>query len=74
MLRLIAPRPLLILNNEKDQNCPLQRALIAFKYANDAYKADDAIDKLKMDIAPNLPHASTPKHIQMTLGWFAKRL
>ena len=33
MLRLIAPRPMLILSNEKDQNCPLPGAIIAYQSA-----------------------------------------
>ncbi len=74
MLRLIAPRPLLILSNEKDQNCPLPGALIAFKTATDFYASQNAADKLKMDVAPNEPHRSTLAHIQMTLDWFGKWL
>lgn len=74
MIRLLAPRPLLVLSNEKDQNCPLPGALIAFESAKQAYTTQKATDKLKMDIAPNEPHRSTPQHIQMTLDWFAKWL
>ncbi len=74
MIRLLAPRPLLVLSNEKDQNCPLPGALIAFESAKVAYASQKATDKLKMDIAPNEPHRSTPAHIQMTLDWFAKWL
>ena len=74
MIRLIAPRPLLVLSNEKDQNCPLPGALIAFQSATAVYGAQNVPDKLKMDIAPNEPHRSTPAHIRMTLDWFAKWL
>ena len=74
MIRLLAPRPLLVLSNEKDQNCPLPGALIAFESAKQAYTTQKAADKLKMDVAPNEPHRSTPQHIQMTLDWFAKWL
>jgi hypothetical protein len=74
VLRLIAPRPLLILSNEKDLNCPLPGAIIAFQSATAAYTAQDAAGKLKMDVEPNQPHRSTPAHIQMTLDWFGKWL
>ena len=74
MIRLLAPRPLLVLSNEKDQNCPLPGALIAFDSAKAAYASQNAGDKLKMDVAANEPHRSTPPHIQMTLDWFAKWL
>jgi predicted peptidase len=73
MIRLIAPRPLLILSNEKDQNCPLPGAKIAYESAREAYGPKNA-DKLKMDIAPNLPHTTTPEHFRMTLDWFSKWL
>ena len=74
MIRLLAPRPLLVLSNEKDQNCPLPGAKIAFAAARTAYTAQNAADKLKMDIAPNLPHRTTPEHTRMTIEWFGKWL
>jgi dienelactone hydrolase len=74
MIRLLAPRPLLVLSNEKDQNCPLPGALITFESAKQAYTTQKAAGKLKLDIAANEPHRSTPQHIQMTLDWFAKWL
>jgi dienelactone hydrolase len=74
MIRLLAPRPTLVLSNENDQNCPLPGALIAFDSAKAAFATQNAIDNLKMDIEPNEPHRATPKHLQMTLDWFAKLL
>jgi len=74
MIRLIAPRPLLILSNEKDQNCPLPGAMIAFQSAKVAYGVQNVSRNLKMDVAPNEPHRSTPAHMQMTLNWFGKWL
>jgi dienelactone hydrolase len=73
MIRLLAPRPLLILSTEKDANCPLPGAKIAFASAEAAYGVANA-DKLKMDVAPNLPHRTTPEHLKMTLDWFEKWL
>ncbi|MEN0055674.1 MAG: alpha/beta hydrolase [Mucilaginibacter sp.] len=74
MIRLLAPRPLLILSTEKDQNCPLPGANIAFESARTAYASKNATDKITMDIAPNLPHTTTPQHSKMTLDWFSKWL
>ncbi|AEV97744.1 catalytic [Niastella koreensis] len=74
MIRLFAPRPLLILNSEKDMNCPLGGATIAFKAATAAYEAAHAIDKLKIYVAPNTPHKVTPAHEQMMVEWFGKWL
>jgi hypothetical protein len=74
MIRLMAPRPLLVLSTEKDQNCPLPGAKIAYASAMEAYTAQGASADLKMDIAPNLPHTTTPEHARMTLDWFSKWL
>lgn len=74
MIRLFAPRPLLILNTEKDQNCPLQGAQIAFKAATDAYLSANALDKLQIDVEPNKPHQFTPRHTKMAIEWFTKWL
>jgi dienelactone hydrolase len=74
MIRLFAPRPLLLLNTEKDQNCPLDGALQVFDAAMNAYSAINALNKLKIDIEPNEPHRYTPKHLAITIDWFKKWL
>lgn len=74
MIALFAPRPLLLLNTELDQNCPLPGAQIAFAAAESAYKAQNASDKLKIDVAPNQPHRFTDRHVEMTIAWFKKWL
>jgi len=74
MVRLFAPRPLLLLSTENDQNCPLQGAQLAFDAAKSAYKSKNALDKLKIDVEPNEPHRFTPKHMEMTIKWFKKWL
>jgi hypothetical protein len=43
MIRLLAGRPLLILNGELDGNCPLEGAKLAFASAESAYKAMSAM-------------------------------
>lgn len=74
MLRLFAPRPLLILNTEKDPNNPLPGAKLAFDAATNAYRSKKALNKLQIDVEPNQPHTFTPKHIEMTIDWFKKWL
>lgn len=74
MIRLFAPRPLLILSTENDQNCPLPGAKLAFDAATNIYRAENALDKLKMDVEPNEPHRYTAKHMEMTIEWFKKWL
>jgi dienelactone hydrolase len=74
MIRLFAPRPLLILNTEKDQNCPLPGAQLAFDAATNVYRSKNALDKLQIDVEPNEPHRFTPKHMEMAIDWFKKWL
>ena len=74
MIRLFAPRPLLLLNTQNDQNCPLPGARLAFDAATKAYQSANALDKLKIDVAPNEPHRYTPKHVELTIEWFKKWL
>jgi len=74
MLQLIAPRPLLVLSTENDQNCPLPGARIAFASAEGAYRSKNALNKLQMDIEPNQPHRFTAKHENMAIAWFVKWL
>lgn len=74
MIRLFVPRPLLVLSTEKDANCPLPGAQIAFEWARAAYKAVNAENKLKMDVAANQPHRATPEHMKMLVDWFARWL
>ena len=74
MIRLFAPRPLLLLNTEKDQNCPLPGAQLAFDEARRAYRSKNALDKLKIDVEPNEPHRYTPRHMDLTVEWFRKWL
>jgi dienelactone hydrolase len=74
MIRLFAPRPLLLLNTENDQNCPLPGAQLAFDAATNTYRSLNALDKLKIDVEPNEPHRFTQKHIEMTIEWFKRWL
>lgn len=74
MIRLFAPRPLLLLSNAEDQNCPLPGAEIAFKSAQDAYQLKNASDKLKINVTPNEPHRFLPQHQKLASEWFVKWL
>jgi dienelactone hydrolase len=74
MIRLMAPRPLLILNTENDPNCPLPGAKIAFDAAIAEYRSKNAPDKLQVYVEPNEPHRFTQRHFQMTVDWFKRWL
>jgi hypothetical protein len=74
MLRLMAPRAMLILGTENDPNCPLPGANIAYASATQTYRSKNATDKLMRDVTLKLFHTSTPEHFKMTLDWFSKWL
>jgi hypothetical protein len=74
MLRLMAPRAILILGTENDPNCPLPGANIAYASATQTYRSKNATNKLMRDVTPKLFHTSTPEHFKMTLDWFSKWL
>ncbi|MEO6850792.1 MAG: alpha/beta hydrolase, partial [Mucilaginibacter sp.] len=74
MLRLFAPRPLLILNTEKDPNNPLPGAMIAYDQAKKAYEAKGASTQLSMYVQPGIGHTATPLEMQMLVDWFVKWL
>ena len=73
MLRLFAGRPLLILSGEKDGNCPLEGARLAFASAEKAYKDAKASGKLRILVAP-VGHQVTKEQHQAALEWFEKWL
>ena len=74
MIRLFAGRPLLILNGDTDQNCPLEGAKLAFAAAEEAYKQAGVSDKLKIMVAKGTGHAVTAQQRQAALDWFEKWL
>lgn len=74
MLAAIAPRPLLILNGEKDDRCPLDGVRKCYATAETAYHSAGATDHLKLDIAPNTGHQVTEAQKTLALDWFVRWL
>lgn len=74
LIRLFAPRPLLILSNDKDPNNPYPGAQIAIVSAVQAFRSKDAIDKLNVQITKNKGHVFTEEHARLTVDWFSKWL
>lgn len=74
MLRLFAPRSLMIINGELDPNCPIGGARIAFAAANSAYRAREASEKLKVVVAPGTAHTVTEQNQADALDWFVEWL
>lgn len=74
LIRLMAPRALLVVGTENDPNCPLPGANIAYSSAMQVYLLKGAKDKINRDVTPKLFHTSTSEHFNMTLDWFSKWL
>lgn len=74
MIRLFAPRPLLILSGEQDGNCPLEGARLAYTQAEAAYTAAGAEGRLTIDVAAGVGHSVTPAQRKTALEWFDREL
>ncbi|MGH9340455.1 MAG: hypothetical protein ACRD1R_12915, partial [Acidobacteriota bacterium] len=74
MIRMFAPRPLLILSGENDPNCPLPGAKLGFAAAREAYAKVNALDHLKIDLAEGVAHKVTPEQTQTAIAWFERWL
>jgi hypothetical protein len=74
MIRLLAPRPVLILSKDKDGNNPYPGAQIGFKEAEAAYKADHASNNLNIVIQPDLGHVFNDEDTWLSIEFFKKWL
>lgn len=74
MIRLFAPRPLLILSGENDPNCPLPGAKLAFEQAEAAYGLVGARNNLTIDVAPGVGHAVSPAQMKLAHEWLDRFL
>jgi hypothetical protein len=75
LLPLIAPRPLLILNHERDELIPLEGAREAYSAARKRYETLGASDRIRLDVAPGLPHAGQdPAEIAALFEWLERWL
>ena len=72
MLKLCAPRPLLILNGEKDPNCPIEGARIAFASADMAYAKTP--NMLKHIEAAGVAHSVPDEFKKETFAWLERWL
>lgn len=74
MLEAIAPRPLLILNGEDDDRCPLESVRQCYAAAEAAYRKAGAPGKLKLMIAPDTGHRVTDEQRIAALDWLERWL
>lgn len=74
MLRLFAGRPVLIINGDRDPNCPIAGAERAFASAEAAYKEAGASDRLKILVGKGVGHTVTPDQHRAAIDWFVRWL
>ena len=72
MLRLFAGRSLLILNGDRDPNCPLEGAEIAFASARAAFRAGGG--QLEILVARDTGHSVTKGQQEEAVNWFVRGL
>jgi dienelactone hydrolase len=74
MLKLIAPRPLLVINADSDANTPIAGVRLAVESARPLYAAANAADRLQLVIEENTPHRVNPEAIDAGIAWFVRWL
>ncbi|GMP94833.1 hypothetical protein CsSME_00044127 [Camellia sinensis var. sinensis] len=67
---IIAPRPLLILNGEKDPRCPIEGLEIPKSRARKAYEDAHCPDNFKVIAQPGIGHKMTPLMVKEASDWF----
>lgn len=74
MLKLIAPRPLLVVNADSDANTPIAGVRLAVRSAQPAYAAANAAERLQVLIEEDTPHRVNPEAIDAGIAWFVRWL
>jgi dienelactone hydrolase len=74
MIRLFAGRALFVDNGEKDVNCPIAGAKLAFAAAEEAFARAKCKDKLTIDVAAGVPHQVTAEQRKAAIAFCAKWL
>jgi fermentation-respiration switch protein FrsA (DUF1100 family) len=74
MIRLFAGRALLILNGERDPNCPIGGANLAFAAAQAAYREAKSGELLRVMVAKDVGHTVTEEQRREALAWFTRWL
>lgn len=74
MLKLIAPRPLLVVNADSDANTPIAGVRLAVRSAQPLYAAANAADKLQLMIEEDTPHRVNPDAVDAGIAWFIRWL
>ncbi len=74
LITLIAPRPLLLINSDKDGLTPKASVEECIAAAQKAYKADHASNRFSYIFQDSSKHEVTPKSFRSAIDWFARWL
>ncbi len=74
MLPLIAPRPLLVINGEKDDRTPGPGLELCVSAARKAYLSGNASHNFEFWLQPNVGHAVTPESEHNAIEWLIEKL
>jgi dienelactone hydrolase len=74
MLKLVAPRPLLVVNADSDANTPIAGVRLAVRSAQPVYAAANAADRLQLLIEEDTPHRVNPEAVDAGIAWFVRWL
>jgi len=74
MLKLIAPRPLLVINSDSDNHTPLPGVQECVAAAETIYTADNATNQFAVIIQKNTGHKVLPESERAAIDWFVKWL
>src|SRR5262249_2173408 len=74
MLPLIAPRPLLVINGDRDDRTPADGLKLCVDAARHAYTQSGAADRFEFILQPNTGHAVTPKSQEYAVEWLSRQL
>lgn len=73
-LPIIAPRPLLVLNGEKDPRCPIAGLEIPMQRVHKAYEDAHCPNNFKFIAEPGIGHQLTSLMVKEASDWFDKFL
>lgn len=74
MLPQIAPRPLLVINGDRDDRTPLPGLQLAITAAQAAYDRADAAGKFEFLLQPNTAHKVTEAAQEQAIEWLVRHL
>lgn len=74
MLPLIAPRPLLVINGDRDDRTPRGGLELCVQATRAAYAKANAADQFEFILQPNTGHAVTPGSLEHALDWLTRHL